>query len=942
MAFPQVFQPKVVHEQSGSVDCGCFAIAYAVDIFLGFDPGAVFFDQGRMREHIMECLEKKKISRFPIHRTSDHSQATVEVTHAFPDEEKWITPKNASSQECKVEIAPLQLSNRFSPLEETPTQGSSSVHFQVGSGSPERAQHSHTQSNSAERSNIKVTPGHSNARPKATSNSSMIKNLTNNPQRALSKDEAAVLEKGLSFCPSQKHFNKETLAESFFSFFRRMKLREFFSEKEQSQTDSNDSEQAFSVKEKWEDFNSGWYPQEVRQNRSQGLRNFIKNVLLDAKQSLTNNRSNFYNNMHDKQRAALTSLQNDKSIVIKPSDKCGSIVIMNTADYETSCLDFLSDTTYYEELPNDPNPHYCNLVQEECGKLLSTGHLTQRQFHSLTEHGTTPALYGLPKMHKPFAQFPSMRPICSGTNSPTAKISQFVDTFLKPCAEQTSSYIKDTTHFLQKLSAFSANTATDNGSKPFLVTMDVVSLYPNIDHSEGVASCLSHLERNKPRVPITILRRLLNLILKCNTMVFKDRFFHQIKGTAMGTGMAVNYANIFMAELEQKMLDAFFTKTGLKPATWLRFIDDVFLVWEHDEESLKSFLSFCNNFAASQNMKSTITFTHSYSSSSVNFLDTTISIGPNGEFLSDIFAKPTAAFQYLHQSSYHDPHLTRAIPKSQFIRIRRICSSLELYWKHVSTYTAFFTNRGYSLACLKSAATEVSKYKREELLFPQKKVKQNRIPLILPYHHKFKGFSNILHTQYNKMITDNPNMKEIFPEPPMIAYRRAQNLQDRLVRAKHWFCKSKSVIPPHNSSDKTKIKDLMNHTGVIKNKQNNKEQKISGGNSTSRNVVYSVECLKHELIYVGMTTDQLNCRINRHRSDINLYPDRCELPKHFHTHHCDFEKDIKISVLEHVKGNRSKLKIQEDKWISMLGTTGTTGMNGSATNFVHIYKSLFE
>ena len=37
-------------------------------------------------------------------------------------------------------------------------------------------------------------------------------------------------------------------------------------------------------------------------------------------------------------------------------------------------------------------------------------------------------------------------------------------------------------------------------------------------------------------------------------MSFNGRFFHQIKGTATGTPMAVSYANIFSSEFEQRLL----------------------------------------------------------------------------------------------------------------------------------------------------------------------------------------------------------------------------------------------------------------------------------------------------------------------------------------------------------------------------------------------------
>ena len=84
-------------------------------------------------------------------------------------------------------------------------------------------------------------------------------------------------------------------------------------------------------------------------------------------------------------------------------------------------------------------------------------------------------------------------------------------------------------------------------------------------------------------------------------MSFNGRFFHQIKGTAMGTSMAVSYANIFMSEFKQRLLHDYEQGYNRKPALWLRFIDDIFLVWIGDEASLKSFLKYCNEYSKTVN-----------------------------------------------------------------------------------------------------------------------------------------------------------------------------------------------------------------------------------------------------------------------------------------------------------------------------------------------------
>ena len=54
--------------QAGGSDCGLFAIANATTVVVKKDPGKFFYDQKKMRRHLFECLEKRKITLFPVKR----------------------------------------------------------------------------------------------------------------------------------------------------------------------------------------------------------------------------------------------------------------------------------------------------------------------------------------------------------------------------------------------------------------------------------------------------------------------------------------------------------------------------------------------------------------------------------------------------------------------------------------------------------------------------------------------------------------------------------------------------------------------------------------------------------------------------------------------------------------------------------------------------------
>ena len=62
-----------------------------------------------------------------------------------------------------------------------------------------------------------------------------------------------------------------------------------------------------------------------------------------------------------------------------------------------------------------------------------------------------------------------------------------------------------------------------------------------------------------------------NCIQKC-CFQFNGKNYLQIHGTAMGTKMAVAFANIFMAHIETQIL----SKSVMKPTVWKRYIDDIF------------------------------------------------------------------------------------------------------------------------------------------------------------------------------------------------------------------------------------------------------------------------------------------------------------------------------------------------------------------------------
>ena len=250
-------------------------------------------------------------------------------------------------------------------------------------------------------------------------------------------------------------------------------------------------------------------------------------------------------------------------------------------------------------------------------------------------------------------------PIVSSFGTPTEHISEYVYYHLQPLVTQTRLYLKDTTNFLQKLTAIS-----ELPVGCILVTLDVSSLYTNIPYDEGISACSRALETCPfPDPPTSYLLKRMEQILTLNCFEFNNEHYLQIQGTAMRTRMAPSYANLFMGDLEEKMV----ASTRTRPYVWWRFIDDVFSIWEHGQQSLNNFLQWINQFHP------TIKFTAEYSSNGVTFLDTIVIIDGN-TIHTDLYTKPTDTHQYLSPESCRPRHCTSSIPYSQSLRLRRICS----------------------------------------------------------------------------------------------------------------------------------------------------------------------------------------------------------------------------------------------------------------------------
>ena len=88
-----------VQMQRGTCDCGLFSLAFATCLANGFLPEKQLFDQGKMRNHLYECLQKGELTMFPVmkERTLKKVIRAVDTVPVFCD---CRMPEDSSMVQC--------------------------------------------------------------------------------------------------------------------------------------------------------------------------------------------------------------------------------------------------------------------------------------------------------------------------------------------------------------------------------------------------------------------------------------------------------------------------------------------------------------------------------------------------------------------------------------------------------------------------------------------------------------------------------------------------------------------------------------------------------------------------------------------------------------------------------------------------------------------------
>ena len=714
-------------------------------------------------------------------------------------------------------------------------------------------------------------------------------------------------------------------------FFRRLKLKWHFSSDPENElnynTQSQDSEESdteddrpLSLRENLErrfKIPSTWTPpcNDVILNA------YINAVTTDFYGMQPQNPK--YNNLKKSEQLCLESLVKRSDITIKKADKGSAIVVMNTVDYIQEANSQLSDDKFYVKTPTDYTENHKNEIKKVLRDIKGRGGLTEKTYEGLVKSVTesrTARFYFLPKILKSIIKG---RPIISGTKSPTEKISEFVDEHIKQFVPKIRSYIRDTPHFIKEIENFTID------GPCLLVTMDVTSLYPNIPNHEGMVAVAQTLFREDPDYDISKqdLLLLLKLVLHKNNFEFNGEHYLQVGGTAMGTKLAPSYANIFMAKIEEDLLRG----SPYRITFWKRFIDDIFFIFPYSERDLEEFMKYVNNFHPN------IKFTETHSPVSVVMLDTKVIREGNG-FITDLHVKETDTHSYLHYTSSHSEHCVKNGPKGQFLRLRRNCSRDIDFEKHAEDMTQNYMRRGYPEDLLLKHKNFARSKNHGRLIEEtgtglKKKRNTDRQVLVLTYN---PGLPKIIESvrQHWPLLQRSERCKEIFRKPPLLAYRRAKNMKDMLVRAsiKRPRDDTYSIQTECGGQNCALCQDIRDQSTEVINHRTGKPvpTRTTDVSCTTMNVVYLLTCPTCGKQYVGETKREFRIRYNEHVADIK-HKRKKTVAQHWCKPHHENTGKPRAKILSVIQGNPETTKIKrqntESRWVHNLRTIAPWGIN---------------
>eukprot|EP01049_Picozoa_sp_SAG25_P003198 SAG25_NODE_181_length_12544_cov_32.416472_5_plen_507_part_00 len=385
---------------------------------------------------------------------------------------------------------------------------------------------------------------------------------------------------------------------------------------------------------------------------------------------------------------------------------CGP-VLMNSGDYIAACQSCMTDshvvvTDDHETLIAQIKDLITATIspflddKSDCFTPLPRW-LLEYMEEALLHHPNTKQPYSVPfaeayaKVHKfadcsPSLEKMTWRLLTKNFCWITQPFGLILAKLIQPYEEQLPEYVKDS----DAISRVLRDTVVPSGA--FIITIDVVSLYPRIVHSLCYQILESHL--NAHGCPYTdFALALCRLVLDNNYCQFNGDTLHQITGFATGVSLAKEVAQIYVHGVSYPTINAYDDLILI----FKRFVDDYLLIFTGSKAQALQLISELQAIRLPDGTQFAITF--EISDRHGVFLDIDMSKGRLwrlcGVLDTVTHVKPINPHLHVPPFSCAPRHQLRGMIRGEFIRNLKRCSSMQGYYSRLHCYREELSARGY-------------------------------------------------------------------------------------------------------------------------------------------------------------------------------------------------------------------------------------------------------
>lgn len=350
-----------------------------------------------------------------------------------------------------------------------------------------------------------------------------------------------------------------------------------------------------------------------------------------------NQNKNLYKNLIKNLNKTKKFLKEHPNIKILKPDKSNKTVIMCENIYDNKMTELLNDDSTYKEIRSDPTNIHQKKNNELIKKWETNNYISPATAKNLTIHNALiPKIYGLPKLHKNGIP---MRPIVSCVQSPFSNLAKFLKNILSNVVNKNESYIKDSWQFKDKIKNI------DIPKNYSIISLDVVSLYTNIPTNRALHLIEKKWDEIKKftDIPLNEFKQAVSLTLNSTYFMYKDKYFKQIDGCAMGSSISSVVAQLVLEDLENTVIPSL----DFNLPFFYRYVDDCLTAIPKGKEDyiLKMFHTY------DKKIKFTI---ETEENNKINFLDMTIHHHQGKNILeTEWYTKKTWSGRYLNYFSQH-------------------------------------------------------------------------------------------------------------------------------------------------------------------------------------------------------------------------------------------------------------------------------------------------